>query len=407
MARGPARALPLQGLRVLDLASFIAGPIATTVLGDYGAEVIKIEPPGEGDPQRKLGQAHSIPQHPVNFCWHLVNRNKRAIVLDLKQEGGRAAFDRLVATADVMVVNFPLKVRERLRMRYADVAPLNPRLIYASMTGYGEEGPDAEQPGFDSTAFFARSGLLDALTYEGGPPAFSLPAQGDQMAGMNLFAAISMALLHRERTGEGSEVSTSLHAGGLWSNAMLAQGALLGAFVAPRPPRTTPRSALANQYRTSDGRWIQLTIVREDKLWPELCQAIERTDLLHEARFQTTERRRAHATELAAILDPIFAARPWPEWKTRLRKHEITFGLLGVLRDVPHDEQAVANGAVVQSGVAEMPRTLSAPIRLSFAATPNVPGPAPEHGQHTDEILAELGYTTGEIARLREKGAVS
>jgi formyl-CoA transferase len=398
--------LPLTGLRVLDLASFIAGPVATTVMGDYGAEVIKIEPPGEGDPQRKLGQAHSIPQHPVNFCWHLVNRNKRAMVLDLKHTEGRAAFDRLVATADVMVVNFPLKVRERLRMRYADVAPLNPRLIYASMTGYGEQGPDAEQPGFDSTAFFARSGLLDALTYEGGPPAFSLPAQGDQMAGMNLFAAVTMALMHRERTGEGSEVSTSLLAGGLWSNAMLAQGALLGAFVAPRPPRTKPRSALANQYRTSDGRWIQLTIVREEKLWPELCKAMEREDLLDDPRFQTTELRRAHAPELAAILDPIFASLPWLEWRARLRRHEITFGLLGVLRDVPDDEQAVANGAVVKSAVPEMPRTISAPIRLSFAPAPNTPGPAPAHGEHTDDILAELGYSTDEIGRLRKSGAL-
>jgi len=141
--------LPLQGLRVLDLASFIAGPVASTVMGDYGAEVIKIEPPGEGDPQRKLGQAHSIPQHPVNFCWHMTNRNKRSVVLDLKNPMGRQAFDRLVATADVMVVNFPLKVRERLRMRYADVKPANPRLIYAALTGYGEQGPDADQPGFD------------------------------------------------------------------------------------------------------------------------------------------------------------------------------------------------------------------------------------------------------------------
>jgi crotonobetainyl-CoA:carnitine CoA-transferase CaiB-like acyl-CoA transferase len=399
--------LPLHGLRVLDLASFIAGPVATTVLGDYGAEVIKIEPPGDGDPQRKLGQAHSIPQHPVNFCWHLVNRNKRAIVLDLKHEDGRAAFDRLVQTADVMVVNFPLKVRERLRMRYADVAPLNPRLIYASMTGYGEQGPDAEQPGFDSTAFFARSGLLDALTYADGPPAFSLPAQGDQMAGMNLFAAIAMALLHRERTGQGSEVSTSLHAGGLWSNAMLAQGALLGAFVAPRPPRTKPRSALANQYRTSDNRWIQLTIVREDKLWPELCAALERLDLLQDPRFQTTESRRAHATELAAILDPVFAARPWPEWKKRLRHHEITFGLLGVLRDVPDDEQAVANGAIVPTTVEEMPRSISAPIRLSFAPQPAAAGPGPAHGAHTDDILGELGYSADEIDQLRVAGAVT
>ncbi len=398
--------LPLQGLRVLDLASFIAGPVATTVMGDYGAEVIKIEPPGEGDPQRKLGQAHSVPQHPVNFCWHLVNRNKRSVVLDLKHPDGRAAFDRLLATADVMVVNFPLKVRERLRMRYADVKHVNPRLIYASMTGYGESGPDAEQPGFDSTAFFARSGLLDGLTYEGGPPAFSLPAQGDQMTGMNLFAAITMALLHRERTGEGSEVGTSLHASGLWSNAILAQGALLGSFVSPRPPRTTPRSALANQYRTADGRWIQLTIVREDKLWPELCQAMERTDLLDDPRFKTLESRRTHATELAGLLDPVFASRPWLEWRERLRRHEITFGLLGILRDVPDDEQAVANGAVVASTQADMPRTISAPIRLSFAPEPVAPGPGPDYGVHTDEVLAELGYASDEIDRLRSARAI-
>ena len=398
--------LPLQGLRVLDLASFIAGPVATTVMGDYGAEVIKIEPPGEGDPQRKLGQAHSIPQHPVNFCWHMTNRNKRSVVLDLKNPDGRAAFDRLLATADVMVVNFPLKVRERLKMRYQDVKHLNPKLIYASLTGYGEQGPDADQPGFDSTAFFARSGLLDGLTYEGGPPAFSLPAQGDQMTGINLFAAIAMALLHRERTGEGSEVGTSLHASGLWSNAILAQGALLGAYVAPRPPRTKPRSALANQYRTSDGRWIQLTIVREDKLWPELCQAIERTDLLDDPRFETTEKRRAHAPDLAAILDPVFAGRPWLEWRERLRRHDITFGLLGILRDVPDDEQAVANGAVVASSQPDMPRTISAPIRMSFAPEPVTPGAGPEHGAHTAEVLAELGYSTAEIEKLRSVGAI-
>ena len=401
--KGP---MPLAGLRVLDLASFIAGPVAATVMGDYGAEVIKIEPPGEGDPQRKLGQAQSIPQHPVNFCWHLVNRNKRAVTLDLKHPDGRAAFDRLLATADVMVVNFPLKVRERLKMRYADVKAANPRLIYASMTGYGETGPDADQPGFDSTAFFARSGLLDALTHEGGPPAFSLPAQGDQMTGMNLFAAIAMALLHRERTGEGSEVSTSLYASGLWSNGLLAQGALLGSYVTPRPPRTQPRSALGNQYRTADGRWIQLTIVREDKLWPEFCAAIERTDLMDDPRFDTTDIRRAHAAELTAILDPVFAARPWPEWKQRLRARDITFGLLGVLRDVPDDEQAVASGTVVPSAVEDMPQTISAPLRLSFAAAPTVPGPGPAFGADTDDVLAGLGYSAAEIALMRAGGVL-
>ncbi|MGH8428772.1 MAG: CoA transferase, partial [Solimonas sp.] len=193
---------------------------------------------------------------------------------------------------------------------------------------------------------------------------------------------------------------------GLWSNGVLAQGALLGAFVAPRPPRSKPRSALANQYRTADGRWIQLTIVREDKLWPELCKALERIDLLNDPRFKTTESRRAHATELAAILDPLFSAHPWPEWRKRLRNHEITFGLLGVLRDVPHDQQAVANGAVVDSQAPDMPRTLSAPIRLSFASRPATPRAGPDLGQHTDTLLGELGYSPAEIEKMRKAGAL-
>jgi crotonobetainyl-CoA:carnitine CoA-transferase CaiB-like acyl-CoA transferase len=154
------------------------------------------------------------------------------------------------------------------------------------------------------------------------------------------------------------------------------------------------------------GRWIQLTVVREDRLRPELCKAIERTDLLADRRFQTTDLRRGHATELAAILDPIFGSHPWPEWRKRLRHHEITFGLLGVLRDVPHDEQAVANGAIVPSNVPEMPRTISAPIRLSFAPVTMAPGSGPAHGQHTDELLAELGYSTNEMRQLRQAGVL-
>ena len=146
--------------------------------------------------------------------------------------------------------------------------------------------------------------------------------------------------------------------------------------------------------------------MREDKLWPELCQAMERLDLLDDLRFKTQEIRRAHATELAAILDPIFASHPWPEWRKRLRHHEITFGLLGMLRDVPDDEQAVANGAIVPTGMPEMPRTISAPIRLSFASVTIAPGPGPAHGQHTDELLAELGYSTNEMCQLRQAGAL-
>jgi crotonobetainyl-CoA:carnitine CoA-transferase CaiB-like acyl-CoA transferase len=395
----------LSGLRVLDIATFIAGPAAATVLGDFGAEVIKVEAPGDGDPHRQLGQAHSVPHSPVNFCWQLDSRNKKSIALDLKREEGRTVLGRLIARSDVLITNFPPPVRERLGLRYEDVAPGNPRLIYASLTGYGEEGPDAGQPGFDSTAYFARSGLIDALTYEGAPPAFSLPAQGDHATAMSLFGAIMMALYRRQITGRGGWVGTSLLANGLWSNGIIAQGALLGAFLPPRPPRTKPRSALGNQYQTRDGRWLQLTIVREEKLWPPFCEAIGRRDLLDDPRFVDTPTRRDNAPVLAAILDEVFAQHDFIYWRLKLKAANTTFGVLGRMRDVPDDPQAVACGAVVKTEIPDTPRTISSPLQTDFAPK-RVPHAAPGLGEHSDEILGLAGYGAAEIARLREAGVV-
>jgi len=174
-----SEALPLAGIRVLDISTYIAAPAAAVVLGDYGADVIKVEQPGEGDPNRTTITIASYPKSQVNYPWLMDSRNKRSIALDLKHAAGRAILDRLVPSADVLITNFPLPVRERLRLRYEDVAGLNQRLIYASLTGFGEAGPDRDQAGFDSTAYFARSGLVDQLRYAGQPPHFSLPAQGD------------------------------------------------------------------------------------------------------------------------------------------------------------------------------------------------------------------------------------
>ena len=193
----PDEALPLAGIRVLDISSFIAAPAAAAVLGDWGADVIKIEGP-DGDPNRMMvRETASYPKSPVNYAWHLDARNKRTVVLDLKQPAGRAALDRLVATSDVLICNFPPVVRERLRLHYEDLKPVNPRLIYASLTGYGETGPDRDRPGFDATAYFARSGLFDAQRYEGGPPGTAVPAQGDRATGMGLVSAILMGLMRR------------------------------------------------------------------------------------------------------------------------------------------------------------------------------------------------------------------
>jgi formyl-CoA transferase len=398
-------ALPLAGLRVLDVSSFIAAPAAAVVLADWGADVIKVEGP-EGDPNRRImHDSSNYPKAEVNYPWLMDSRNKRSVVLDLKMAEGRAALDRLIEVSDVLICNFPPPVRDKLQLGYEAVRRVNPKLIYASLTGYGETGPDRDRPGFDVTAYFARSGLLDAQRYEGGPPGVPVPAQGDRATAMTLVSAILMALIHRMTTGQGSWVGTSLLGNGLWSCGVIAQAALVGAYLPHRPPPEQPRSALGNIYRTSDDRWLQITIVREDKMWPGMCAAIERPGLLADPRFASVQDRRRHSADLATILREAFASREYDHWQAALTAHGITFGVISRPQDVPHDAQAVACGAVVDTAIAELPRTLANPIKLGFAE-PRPAGPAPALGQHTDDVLAEAGLSSEEIARLRSCGAV-
>jgi crotonobetainyl-CoA:carnitine CoA-transferase CaiB-like acyl-CoA transferase len=392
-------------LRVLDISSFIAAPAAAVVLGDWGADVIKVEGP-DGDPNRRImHDSSNYPKGAVNYPWHMDSRNKRSIVLDLKKADARAALDRLIATSDVLICNFPPLVRDKLKLGYDDVKRVNPKLVYASLTGYGEAGPDRDRPGFDATAYFARSGLLDAQRYEDGPPGVPVPAQGDRATAMALVAAILMGLMQRMKTGEGSWVGTSLLGNGLWSCGVVAQAALVGAYLPHRPPPDRPRSALGNIYHTSDDRWLQLTIVREDKMWPGVCATVGRPDLENDPRFATVEGRRKHSAELAAILSEAFAKKDYEHWRHIMAGHGITFGVISRPQDVPDDQQAVACGAVVETAIAEMPRTLANPIRLGFAEQ-QVARPAPALGQHTDEILAQAGLSPDEIAALHESGAV-
>ena len=398
--------LPFEGLTVLDVSTFIAAPAAAVVLGDYGADVIKVEQPGEGDPHRTNINLTNFPKAAVNYPWHMDARNKRSIALDLKSEGGRAALDRLIARCDVLITNFPFPVRSRLRLNYEDVRSVNPRAIYASFSGYGETGADKDQIGFDSNAYFARSGLLDSARYEGQPPAFSLPGSGDRPSAMGFLSAILIGLITRERTGEGTWVSSSLLANGLWANGVYAQAALVGGFLPPRPPRERPRSAIANIYETRDGRWIQLSIVREDKMWSALCRAIERPELETDARFAATPVRRQNAAALTAILDDVFRQHDWAHWHHLLVEVNIPHGPIARAEDIPADEQAVAARAVVETANSEMPRTLAAPFQVG-GVTPRKAGPGPELGQHTDEILREAGFAVEEIAELRESGAAA
>jgi formyl-CoA transferase len=356
-------------------------------MADFGADVIKVEPP-DGDPLRRMGDGAGMPKCAVDYSWELDGRSKRSIALDLKADAGRAVLDRLIARADVFITNFPFPVRTRLKLRYEDVAPLNVRLIYASLSGYGESGAEANQPGYDVSAYFGRAGIVDAMRVADGPPSLTLPAQGDHPTAMTLFGGIMMALYARERTGRGGHVATNLLHNGIWSNGIFAQAALLGAFPEPRRGRQFAKNALANAYRARDGRWLSLVIVREERLWSGFCRAMDLLQPVDDPRFVSREARARHVPELMAILDAQFATRDLAEWQARLAAAGITFGALPGLRDLPHDPQLDANGTFVDTGDRELPRTIASPLSLAGVAQRR-PRRAPRLGADSDEILRE------------------
>jgi formyl-CoA transferase len=398
--------LPLAGLLVLDVSTFIAAPAAATALADYGADVIKIEAPGEGDPHRhNYRRAATYPRSERNFPLQLDGRLKRSLAIDLKKDEARPVLEKLVQRADIMIVNFPPPARERLRLRWEDMQAINPRLVYCSLTGYGESGPDRDRPGFDVTAYFGRSGILDAARYEDGPPGLSLPAQGDRATAMTLVAAILLGLRHRDQTGEGCWVGTSLYANGAWANGTTLAGAAIGGTLVTREPPHKPKNALTNLYRTGDDRWLQLLMVRDDRLWLTFCDVIGRPDLASDPRYTEREERRRRALELHAEIAPVFASKTYAEWEQLLSKTGIPFGVIGRVADVVDDEQARHAGIFAETTNPEVPRTVNNPIRLGFAK-PRVSGKPASVGENSEEILRELAYSDAEIAALRKAGAL-
>jgi crotonobetainyl-CoA:carnitine CoA-transferase CaiB-like acyl-CoA transferase len=395
----------LEGLRVIDAASFIAGPVATTMMADFGADVVKIEPPG-GDPYRV--RSASYPASPFNFPWIVDNRSKRGVAIDLRAVEGRRLLGRLVGRADVFVTNVPLDGRERLGIRWEDLSALNPRLIYGSVTAYGETGDEASRPGFDSTALWARTGLMDLVRpAPDAPPSRSLPGMGDHPTGVSLFGAIMAALYQRERTGRGTMVSTSLVANGLWLNAIAVQGILCGARTVVRPPREEAVDALANLYRCRDGRWFLVTLTADGRRWADFATGIGRADLVADPRFATPAARRANARALIALLDAVFAARDWPEWRLVLERSSIAYSAVGTLDDIPHDAQMRASGALVSLDDPRAGASLTVSSPLQIIGQDKVPARmAPEIGEHTVEVLREAGVDAAEIDRLLAAGVI-
>src|SRR5260221_1038320 len=283
-----------EGLKVLDCASFIAAPAAATVLSDFGADVIKIEPPGQGDPYRNLPHLPGYPASLHNFAWMLESRNKKSLALDLSKREGQAVLYRLVTEADVFITNFPPGVRQRLGITYEELKPLNERLVYGSFTGYGEKGEEANKPGFDSNAYWARSGLMDLVRAdEHTTPARSIAGMGDHPCAMAFYGAIVTALYQRERTGKGSHVASNLMANGISANGILAQAKLVGAKFGERRPRERALNAVTNHYQCKDGPWLILSLLNEERQKPALARCLGPVELVTDFPFATKNDRHA------------------------------------------------------------------------------------------------------------------
>ena len=394
-----------SGLKVVDFASFIAGPSAAVILSDFGADVLKVEPPA-GELWRV---GHKIPPQPQAkdaYPWHLANRNKRGMTLDLKSPSAKQVLERLVKWADVLIVNTPHPARKKLGLEYEDVVGWNPRLIYADLTGFGEKGPDANLPGFDITSYWARSGLLSMTRDAGAAPTWPVAGSGDNASAVGLYSAIVTALYRRERTGKGSHVTTSLLAEGIWSASVSIQAALCDAKFFGLHDRKNPANAAMNVYRSADDTWFVL-LVTPDKL-AAVAKAIDRTDLLTDPRFSDPAKLVQNMSQLTAILDEVFSSEPMSHWYEVFNGVHVTFGAVRGPQEVINDPQLRVNEIVVplEGAGGKLTLTVSSPIQV-HGVTKTAARRAPELGEHNDEILKDLGFDAKTIDSLRVSGAVA
>jgi crotonobetainyl-CoA:carnitine CoA-transferase CaiB-like acyl-CoA transferase len=397
---------PLEEIRVVEAATFVLGPAAGTVMSDFGADVVHVEHPVMGDTHRYLQHLKPLPECDRNYPWILTSRNKRSIAIDLKSESGREIMRDLVRGADVFITNYHPSVLRALAVRWEDLEPLNQRLVYASASGYGHAGDEVEKPGYDATAWWARSGLMDAVRPDGAEFGLATPAMGDHPSAMALFGAIMLALYERERSGRGGRVHTSLLANGAWANSVYLQAVLCGAADYAAPSHTNTPNALVNHYTCADGRALYLAMVQEAVEWERFTEAIERPALRGDARFGELEERRKNAKALTEILDEVFAAKPFDHWREALDRHAVTFAMVARTREIPDDAQMNAIGVFRPiEGDRDGVRTIDSPIHFDGVAK-RPPGRAPEIGEHSVEILEGLGYPAERIEALCRSGAV-
>jgi crotonobetainyl-CoA:carnitine CoA-transferase CaiB-like acyl-CoA transferase len=396
--------LPLSGIKIVDFSEHGFVPSAAAVLGDWGADVIKIERP-DGDPMRLVIKNNLVPDvDGYDYLFQLVNRNKRGIALDVTVPAGRDVFERLVKWADVYITNQLPRVRRKLRTEPADLFAVNPRLVFARGHGQGQRGPDAEAGGFDSISFWSRGSVAHLLTEPGAAaPVMQRPAQGDVPSGMFLAGGVCAAIVHAQRTGQGIVVDTSLLSGAVWTLGPDMAYASLAGHEAPRRTQSPARSPLVGTHRTADGRWMQINMMDDERYFAPTCRALGVPELIE--RYPDDATRRPAWGELGQLFSSIISGLTWADVSGKLREEGCIFSLFASPTEVVEDRAVVDNGYL-------MAHPGHAPLRLSAAPAqfddelPAIRREGPALGEHSREILAEVGYGPAEIDTLITDGVV-
>ncbi len=396
----------LKGIRVIDFSTYAFGPGASAILGDWGADVMKIEDPVTGDPWRGTLTVAGLPMGKINYIWEFDNRNKRSVAIDLKNEQGKKIIYRMIEESDVFLSNIPGESLTRIGLDYETLSKINPKLIYAHGSGYGEKGPEHWRLGFDYAAFWARSSIMNSLGEPGAPPPQCLPALGDHTSSVALAGGVVLALFVRERTGIGQEVNVALLGTALWCNG-ISIAAAGSTEELPKLSRKESRNPLYNSYKCRDDKWLMLVCLQSDRYWSSLCRVMGLEDLEGDRRFNNIETRKENCAELISILDRTFSTKDRMEWGKAFDENGILWTVVQSAKEAINDPQALANEFVVEVDhpVHGVFRNVSSPVRLS-KTPPKITRVAPEHGQHTEEVLLEMGYSWDEIAVFKDSKAI-
>jgi len=401
----------LEGLRVIQMGHVVAIPCAGSMLADWGADVIKLEPLG-GEIARGSAKSYGVSReldlngHLVNWVFELHNRGQRGMALDLKTRPGLDIFHNLIKESDIFISNYEVSALKNLSLDYDGLSRVNPKIIYGIVTGYGLEGPDKDQRGFDLTAAWARSGAQYQTADPNAPPPPQRFGLMDKTTSAHLVAGLLAAVIHRDRTGKGQEIDISLFHTAVWSLSTDIQSALIG-LPFPRHDHSTAQNPLANNYRSKDGIWFLLFNPRVEITWEDLCAGLGRPDLIEDPRFNSDENRLKNVEGLIKELDVTFASKDFSQWEKWFRENNIIYSKVQTPTDVVNDPQAKANdffATVPYANGAEM-KMVNTP--LNFHQNPgSIKGPAPEIGQHTEEVLLDLGYNWDDITRFKDEGVI-